>query len=372
LKAAPDRAAFFDPPVILPPIIPALRSGSDAHGRQSVGGTDVRPPSQGFAMKASVNTVYGSPDVLHMKEVRKPVPKDDEVLIRIHATTVNRTDCGFRKPEYFIVRLVGGLFKPRNAILGNELAGEVESIGKQVTRFTPGDRVFGLSTFRFGAHAEYICLKETASIAIMPANMSFEEAASVCDGMMLAMPVMKRMDFGKPQRILINGASGSIGVASVQMAKHYGATVTAVCRTEHFELMKSLGADMVIDYTKEDFTRHGESYDVVWDCVGKSSFFKCKKLLKPKGIYMSSELGDWHQNVFLPLITLILGGKQVRFPFPTDCQEDIVFFRGLIEKGRFRAVIDRRYPFDRIIEATRYVETGMKTGNVVVSVRQPE
>lgn len=320
-------------------------------------------------MKASVNTVYGPPDVLHLKDVPKPVPKDNQVLVRIHATTVNRTDCGFRKPEYFIVRLVGGLFKPRNTILGNELAGVVESIGKAVTRFKPGDRVFGLSTFRFGAHAEYICLKETASLTTMPANMSFEEAASVCDGLMLAMPVMKRMDFTKPQRILINGASGSIGVASVQLAKHYGATVTAVCRTEHFELMKTLGADFVLDYTKEDFTRHGQLYDVVWDSVGKSSFFKCKKLLKPKGIYLSSELGDWHQNVYLPLITLVLGGKQVKFPFPTDCQEDIVFFRGLIEAGRFRAVIDRKYPLDRIVEATRYVETYMKTGNVVITVQ---
>jgi NADPH:quinone reductase-like Zn-dependent oxidoreductase len=179
---------------------------------------------------------------------------------------------------------------------------------------------------------------------------------------------MKKMDFGKPQRILINGASGSIGVASVQMAKHFGATVTAVCRTGHFGLMKSLGADRVIDYTKEDFTGHGEVYDLVWDSVGKSSFSKCKKLLRPKGTYVSSELGAWHQNIYLPLITWILGGKRVKFPIPTDCQEDIVFFRGLIEAGRFRAVIDRRYPFERIVEATRYVETGMKTGNVVISI----
>ncbi|MDQ3002247.1 MAG: NAD(P)-dependent alcohol dehydrogenase [Fibrobacterota bacterium] len=319
-------------------------------------------------MKAIVNTVYGPPDVLQLKEVEKPVPKDNEVLIGIHATTVNRTDCGFRKPEYLIVRLIAGLFKPRKTILGSELAGVVESIGKDVNSFKPGDKVFGLSTYNFGAHAEYICIPESGSISIMPSNMSFEEAAAICDGLFLAMAYMRKIDFKQPRQILINGASGSIGTAGVQLAKHFGGTVTAVCKTECLDLVKSLGADEVIDYTKVDFTKSGKRYDIVFDSVGKSSFFRCKDLLKPKGIYFSSELGYLFQNVYLPLWTWIFGGKRVMFPIPTDNKADIVFFRELVESGKYKAVIDRRYRLDQIVEATRYVETGEKTGNVVIAV----
>jgi len=319
-------------------------------------------------MKAIVYTEYGSPDVLQLKEVEKPIPKNNEVLIKIHATTVNRTDCGFRKPEYLIVRLISGLFKPKKAILGTELAGEVESVGKDVKTFKPGDHVFGLNTFNFGTHAEYICIPESKSIAIKPTNMTFEEAASVCDGLMLAINYIRKIDFTSSPKVLINGASGSIGSASVQLAKHFGAEVTAVCKTSTLELVKSLGADYVIDYTKEDFTQNGKLYDIVLDSVGKSSFFKCKKILKLGGIYFSSELGYLWQNVFLALITPLLGGKKVLFPIPTDSKEDIIFFRELIEAGKFRAVIDRRYPLEQIIEATRYVETGEKTGNVVILI----
>lgn len=319
-------------------------------------------------MKAIVNTEYGSPDVLQLKEVEKPIPKNNEVLIKIHATTVNRTDCGFRKPEYLIVRLISGLFKPKKTILGTELAGEVESVGKAVMTFKPGDHVFGLNTFNFGTHAEYICIPESKSIAIKPVNMTFEEAASVCDGLMLAINYIRKIDFASSPKVLINGASGSIGSASVQLAKHFGAEVTAVCKTSTLELVKSLGADYVIDYTKEDFTQNGKLYDIVLDSVGKSSFFLCKKILKPGGIYFSSELGYLWQNVFLALITPLLGGKKVLFPIPTDSKEDIVFFRELIEAGKFRAVIDRRYSLEQIVEATRYVETGEKTGNVVITI----
>lgn len=319
-------------------------------------------------MKAVVYTKYGSPDVLQLKEVEKPVPKDNEVLIKIIATTVNRTDCGFRQPEYFIVRLVGGLFKPKRKILGSELSGEVEAIGKGVRTFKPGDSVFGLSTFNFGTHAEYVCIAEEKSITTKPANISFNEAAAVCDGGFLALANIKKIDFTRNPRILINGASGSIGSASVQLAKYFGATVTAVCNTKDFELLKSLGADEVIDYTKENFTENGQQYDVVIDAVGKSSFFRCRKILKPRGIYISTELGYLSQNIFLALFTPLFRGKKVLFPIPKDTKEDIVFIKKIMESDEYKAVIDRTYPFEQIVEATKYVEIGQKVGNVVITV----
>ena len=320
-------------------------------------------------MKAIVHTRYGSPEVLQLKEVPRPSPGDNEVLIKIHAATVNRTDCGFRKPEYpVIIRLINGFFRPRRTILGSELAGEIEAIGKDVKTFKPGDQVFGLSTMKFGAHAEYICIPENGSIAKKPANMTYEEAAAVCDGLMLANTYIKEIDFNKSPRILINGASGSIGSASLQLAKYHGAHITAVCKTKDFELIKSLGANQVIDYTKEDFTKSDQLYDVVLDSVGKSSFSRCKKILKPRGVYFSTELGYMSQNIFLALLTPIFRGKKVKFPIPTDNQKDINFFRELIESGNYKAVIDKRYKLEEIVEATRYVETGQKVGNVVITL----
>ena len=319
-------------------------------------------------MKAVVYTKYGSPNVLQHKEVKKTIPKDHEVLIKIIATTVNRTDCGFRNPEYLAVRLVGGLFKPKKHILGSELAGVVEATGQHVKAFKPGDAVFGLSTFNFGTHAEYICIAENKSITLKPANITFAEAAAVSDGGFLALANIRKIDFSKQPNILINGASGSIGTASVQFAKYFGAKITAVCNTKDFELLKSLGADEVIDYTKEDFTKNGQLYDVVIDAVGKSSFFSCRKILKPKGIYFSTELGYLSQNIFLALITPILGGKKVQFPLPKDHKEDIVFIKELMEAGKYKAVIDRTYPFEQLVDATRYVETGQKVGNVVITI----
>ncbi len=321
-------------------------------------------------MKASVNTIYGSPDVLHVLDVPKPTPKDNEVLIKIHATTVNRTDCGFRKPEYLIVKIFSGLFKPKNTILGTELAGEIEAIGKNVTSFKIGEHVFGLNTFKFGTHAEYVCVNEKKAITPMPINMTFEEAAAVCDGLFLAFANIKKIDFTKSPKILVNGASGSIGSASVQLANYYGAEVTAVCNTKNIDLIQSLGVDHVIDYTKEDFTKNGQLYDYVLDVVGKSSFFKCKKILKPKGIYISSELGYLSQNIFLALFTPLFFGKKVLFPIPIDKKEDILFFKKLIEAGKYKAIIDRTYSLDQIVEATKYVETGEKTGNVVIRIVQ--
>jgi NADPH:quinone reductase-like Zn-dependent oxidoreductase len=321
-------------------------------------------------MKAIVYTRYGPPEVLQLQEVEKPTPKDNEVLIKVHAATVNRTDIGFRKPEYgFIIRLMNGLFRPRRNILGSELAGEIEAVGKDVKAFRPGDPVFGLSSGRFGAHAEYICIPEDGSIAIKPANMSYEEAAAVCDGLMLAMAFIKKINFQKSRRILINGATGSIGSACVQLAKYYGAQITAVCTTKNVELVKSLGAERVIDYTKDDFTRDNQVYDVVIDAVGKSTFFRCKRLLRAGGVYFSSDLGPWAQNIFWVLWTPVFCSKKVKFPLPKDSQKDILFFKELIEAGKYKAVIDRSYPLEQVVEATKYVETGQKTGNVVITVQ---
>jgi NADPH:quinone reductase-like Zn-dependent oxidoreductase len=320
-------------------------------------------------MKAVIYTRYGPPEVLQLQEVEKPTPKDDEVLIRIHATTVNRTDVGFRKPEYgLIIRLINGFFRPRRSILGSEFAGEIEAIGKSVTTFKRGDPVFGLSTGNFGAHAEYICLPEKSSIAIKPANMSYEEAAAVCDGLMLAITFIRKIDFQKSKRILINGASGSIGSACVQLAKYYGARITAVCNTKNMELVRSLGAERVMDYTQDDFTKDDQVYDVVIDAVGKSSFLRCRRLLKPGGVYFSTDLGFMAQNIFWVLWTPVFSRKKVKFPIPRDSKKDIVFFKELIEAGKYRAVIDRLYPLEQIIEASKYVETGQKTGNVVMTI----
>jgi len=319
-------------------------------------------------MKAIIFTKYGSPEVLQLVEVEKPIPKDNEVLIKIVATTVNRTDCGFRNPEYLAVWLVGGLFKPKNHILGSEMAGVVEATGKNVKTFKTGDEVFGLKTFNFGTHAEYVCIAEEKSITTKPANISFNEAAAVCDGGFLALSIIRKINFTNTPSILINGASGSIGSACVQFANYFGARITAVCNTKDFELLKSLGADQVIDYTKEDFTENGQLYDVVIDAVGKSSYFRCRRILKPRGIYFSTELGYLSQNIFLALLTPLFRGKKILFPIPKDTKKDIVFIKELMEAGKFKAVIDRTYPFEQLIEATQYVETGQKVGNVVITI----
>lgn len=319
-------------------------------------------------MKAVVYARYGPPEVLQLKEVEKPAPRNNEVLIKIQATTVNRTDCGFRKPEYgWIIRPIHGIFRPRRKVLGSEFSGDIEAVGRDVTAFRPGDPVFGLSS-RFGAHAEYIRVPEKGSIAIKPAKMSYEEAAAVCDGLMLAMAFIRKIDFQKSKDILINGASGSIGSACVQLAKNHGAKITAVCNTKNLESVKSLGAERVIDYTKEDFARDEKTYDAVIDAVGKSSYFRCKRLLRPGGVYFSTDLGFLAQNLFLSLWTPLFSRKKVKFPRPKAGQKDVLFFKELIESGKYRAVIDRRYPLDQIVEATRYVETGQKTGNVVIRV----
>lgn len=319
-------------------------------------------------MKAIVYSQYGPPEVAQLKEVERPVPKEHEVLIKIHAATVNRTDCGFRSAAYFIVRFWSGLITPNNKILGCEFAGVVESVGSAVTLFKPGDNVFGFNDTTFGAHAEYMVMAEDAALTTMPQNFSFEQAAALTEGIHYALCDLRAAKIARGQAYLINGATGAIGSAAVQLAKYFGTEVTAVCATNHVDLVKSLGADEVIDYTKQDFTKVNKQFDTVFDAVGKSSFGKCKPLLKKHGVYMSTELGYMSQNPFLALITPLLGGKKVLFPIPTINKEDVTFFKELAETNAFKPVIDRRYTLDQIVEAYRYVETGMKTGNVILTI----
>ena len=318
-------------------------------------------------MKAVVYDRYGAPDVQRIEEVERPVPKEDEVLVKIHATTVTRSDCGIRAAKPFLIRLFFGLRRPKQRILGTELAGEIEAVGAAVTQFAVGDHVFGsTNAFMTGTHAEFICMKESAPLALKPAGMTLEEAAAVTDGAILALMCLEAAHIRKGQRILVYGASGSIGTAGVQLAKYFEADVTAVCNTKNVELVRSLGADRVIDYTQEDFTKNGETYDVIFDAVGKHSFSRCKGSLKPGGAYVAT---DGFRNLFLALWTSRIGDKKALFPIPPHyTQKNVLFLKELIEAGKYRAVIDRCYPLEDVVEATRYVETQQKTGNVVLTI----
>jgi NADPH:quinone reductase-like Zn-dependent oxidoreductase len=317
-------------------------------------------------MRAVVHNRYGPPDVLRVEEVARPVPKDDEVLVKVHATSVTRTDCGWRAAKPFFVRVFTGLLRPRQKILGMELAGEVEAVGAAVREFEVGDEVFGVTGF--GANAEFVCARESAALAHKPTGMSFEEAAAVCDGASIALAAMRKAKLSKERSILIYGASGSIGTAAVQLARNFEAEVTAVSNTKNLELVRSLGADEVVDYTREDFTKNGKSYDVVFDAVGRHSFRRCRGSLRPGGIYLETDLGYlWHVPI-LALLTRWLGDKRVTLSVPKYRKEEVLLLKELIEAGKYRAVIDRRYPLEQVVEATKYVETGQKTGNVVLSV----
>jgi NADPH:quinone reductase-like Zn-dependent oxidoreductase len=322
-------------------------------------------------VKAAVNTRYGPPEVVRISEVEKPTANDHEVLVKVHATTVNRTDCGFRAARPFIVRFFGGLIRPRVKVLGNEFAGVLDAVGSDVTAFRVGDRVFGYSEDLFGAHAEYMTMPEAGPLATMPANVTFEEAAPSTEGSHYALSAIRAAKIQSGQDVLVHGATGAIGSAAVQLLKSLGANVTATCDTANVELVRGLGADRVIDHTAQDFTKDEQRYDVVLDAVGKSSFGRCRQLLKPGGIYLSSDLGPLSQNPILALVTPLLRGKKVLFPIPKQDQEMIKHFRELIESGQFKPLIDRRYPLDQIVEAYKYVETGRKIGNVVISVTSP-
>ena len=319
-------------------------------------------------MKAAVYTKYGSPEVLQLKDVVKPTPKDNEVLIKMHATSVNRTDCGFRNPDPIIVRFFSGLTRPKRTILGSEFAGQIEEVGKGVKSFKIGDQVFGHTGDSFGAHAEYLCIPEDRPIAIKPTNMTYEEAAVVCDGAILALSCLKKVNIQSGQKILIYGASGSIGTAGVQLSKYFGADVTAVCNSKNVELVKSLGADRVIDYTEDDFTKNGQTYDVVFDAVGKSSFLHCRNSIKHGGFYLETDLGFLWQNLFFLALTAKIGSRKLIIAIPRINKENVLLLKDIIQAGKYKAVIDRRYPLEQIIEATRYVETGQKTGNVVITI----
>ena len=320
-------------------------------------------------MKVAFRSKYGSPEVLGIKEVAIPIPKDDEVLIRVYATTVNRSDCHLLTGKPLLMRLFTGLFKPKLSTTGTDFAGQIEATGKNVTAFKTGDKVMGFGGGLLGiaSHAQYLLLPETKAIKItinIPGNLNYDEAAACLEGAFYAGGI-SFMNPKAGQKVLVYGATGAIGSSYVQFLKFYGVYITAVCRGEHSELVRSLGADKVIDYTKDDFTKDTERYDLVLDAVGKSSFFKCKPLLKKKGIYMSS---GGAENLFLVLITPLLGGKKVVFKSFKRIKPGLDFIKGMIERGSFRPVIDRNYPIDKIADAFTYVATGQKKGNVIITM----
>jgi NADPH:quinone reductase-like Zn-dependent oxidoreductase len=316
-------------------------------------------------VRAVVYDRYGPPEVLRLEDVERPEPAENELLVKIRATTVNRTDTGLRSAEYVISRFVTGLRRPKRKTLGMEFAGEVEAVGAGVSQFAVGDLVFGVKGH--GAHAEYVCIPEDGPVAHKPASMSFEEAAAVCDGAALALACLRKAGRLAGRRVLVYGASGSVGTAGVQLAKHFGGRVTAVCNTKNLELVRSLGADEVIDYEQEDFTKSGETYDVIFDAVGKHSFRRSRRSLRPGGTFVDTDPGFmWH----LPLLALLTrwSSKKAKLGMTRYSKQDVLFLKELISAGEYRAVIDRRYPLEDVIEATRYVETGQKTGNVVLTV----
>jgi NADPH:quinone reductase-like Zn-dependent oxidoreductase len=319
-------------------------------------------------MKAAVYENYGPPEVVAIKEIAQPIPKDNEVLIKVYASTVNRTDCGFRSAEYFIVRFFAGLIRPKQKVLGNEFSGVIEAVGNSVNNFKVGDKVFGYNDQQFGAHAEYMVMDNQGAMALMPKDYNFIEAAPLLEGSHYALVDIMAAKTKGGDDVLVNGATGAIGSAAVQILKHMGANVTAVCPTKQMDLVKSLGADVVIDFQNQDFTQLASKFDFIFDAVGKSSFFKCKHLLKPKGIYISTELGYLSQNPFLALLTPLFGGKKLLFPLPSINQKDALYFKQLAEEGKFKPVIDRTFPLDKIVEAYEYVESRQKIGNVVIEI----
>jgi NADPH:quinone reductase-like Zn-dependent oxidoreductase len=327
-------------------------------------------------MKAAVYGRYGPPEVVQIEEVEKPVPKDNQVLVRIHATTVSAADWRMRSAVPFIVRFITGLWRPKKIqILGMEFAGEVESAGKAVNRFGEGDQVFGSTGFNFGAHAEYACLAEDALLAIKPVNMTFEEAAAVAFGGLSALHFLKKVSIQAGQRILIYGASGSVGTFAVQLAKHFSAHVTGVCSNSNLELVKSLGADEVVDYTRQDFSTAGRVYDIVFDAVGKSGFSRSLKSLKRGGPYVrvggSGRVLSIIADILLERWISITRAAKVISGVARGDAGDLAFLKRLIEAGKLKTVIDRRYPLGAIAEAHRYVEAGHKKGHVVIVVGQP-
>lgn len=330
-------------------------------------------------MKAVVYTEYGSPDVLQLKEVEKPTPKENEILIRIYATPVNYGDLiarnfknisphEFNMPFLFWLpaRIAFGVNKPKINTLGSEFAGKIEAVGKGVKLFKAGDQVFGYRGMSMGANAEYLCMPEDGLVALKPTNMTYEEAATVPYGALTALNLLRNVNIQPGQKVLINGASGGIGSAAVQLAKYYGAEVTAVCGTPRLEFVKSLGADKVIDYTREDFTQNSETYDLIFDILGKSSFSRCKSSLNQNGRYLLASFKM--KQIFQMLWTSKIGSKKVICALSSEKMEDLLFIKKLVEAGKIRSVIDRRYSLEQTAEAHRYIETGHKKGSVIITI----
>lgn len=323
-------------------------------------------------MKAVVYTKYGSPEVLHLKEIEKPVPKENEVLVKLHTTTVTATDCVFRRGEPKFSRLFTGLTKPKNQVLGSEFAGEIEAVGNSVNLFKVGDKVVG-TTPGYGSYAEYICLQENKStIAKIPSNKNYEEAISCCDGFLTSLPFLR--DKGKIQKgdkVLMIGASGSVGSAAVQIAKYFGAEVTGVCSASSVELVKSIGADNIIDYTQSDFRKSDKTYDIIFDAVGKATFTDCKKILNTNGKFLEAGIT---LKVFPSVLgTSIFSSKKSLIMAtglrpPAERTKDLIFITDLLESGRIKPIIDKTFPIEKIAEAHKYVDTGHKKGNVLIKV----
>jgi len=317
-------------------------------------------------MKASIRRRYGSPNQIKIENIEKPIPKDNDLLIKVHATTVNRTDCANLTAKPFIMRFVLGLFKPRKIILGTDFTGEVITIGKNVKSFNIGDKVFGFIDTGSESQAEYITTSE-GNLFLIPEKIAYKEAAASLEGAHYAYTFIHKVKIKSGQKILINGATGAIGSALLQFVRQYDVKITATCNTKNIKLIQSLGADKIYDYTKEDFTDDDDKYDFIFDAVGKSTFGKCKPILKEKGIYISSELGPYSQNIFYPLLTSRLS-KKVIFPMPYSKQKTIPYISNLLEKGKFKPVIDREYSLEDISKAYEYVITGEKTGNVIINI----
>lgn len=321
-------------------------------------------------MRAAVSKRYGAPEVVEIRQVPTPSPGPGEVLVRVHAATVSRSDCGMRRAHPFFIRLATGLWRPKRTILGLDFAGTVEATDPDVTAFGTGDRIFGLSPDAFGAHAEYLCVPDDGPLAAMPTGMDFEEAV-ICAGAWYAEIYLQRFGIQSGDKILIYGASGAIGTAAVQLAKARSAQVTAVVGSRHVELAVTLGADRVIDYRTEDFTRIDETFDFVLDAVGKTTYSRCRRLLKPGGTFAATDLGPWGQNILLAAWSTLTGTNRVVFPLPKANRQLVARLKKHMEAGELRGVFDRTYPLEEIVEAYRYVETEQKTGIVVLRVVAP-
>ncbi len=321
-------------------------------------------------MKAILYKEYGPPEVAKLMQVEQPIPQHNEVFVKVHCSTVNRTDAGFRSAEYFISRFWSGILRPKHQILGCEFAGTVAACGKDVQHFKIGDRVFGFNDKSFGGHGEYLCMDENSAIATIPNQIPFDVAAAATEGSHYALVDIRAANVKEGQQTLVYGATGAIGSAAVQLLKHFGAKVNAVCNSKNIELVKSLGADVVIDYENEDFRQLPYRYDFIFDAVGKSAFKICKPLLNKKGIYISTELGKNGINILHALTSPLMGDKKLLFPIPSISKEDVNFLSKLLASGEFKPLLDRSFNMDQITEAYKYVESGQKVGNVVLKITE--